>query len=146
MVAFEASCEVHEPQHVDGVADCMVLGCGLSPSVRQGGGGVHVADDDGGGEHAHHAVCLGQGLEEGFCCVAEGDVGVDDVELPSVPDDFVDAQSPRDGEVVAEVDVDARPSIRGSPCANSIRMLSGPGYKWGGVPEGRRVQGLAPGK
>ena len=69
----------------------MVLGCCLSPSIRRGGGGVHVADDDCGGEHGHLAVCLGQGLEEGFRGVAEVDVGVDDVELPSVPDDLVDA-------------------------------------------------------
>ena len=90
-LAFEAGCQVHKPQHFDGVADCMVLGCGLSPSVRRRGGGVHVVDDDCGGEHGHLAVCLGQGLEEGFCGVAEGDLGVDDVELPSVPNDLVDA-------------------------------------------------------
>ena len=87
-LAFEVGCQVHEPQHFDGVADCMVLGCGL---VRQGGGSVHVADNDCGGEHGHLAVCFGQGLEEGFCGVAGGDVGVDDVELPSVPDNLVDA-------------------------------------------------------
>ena len=90
-LAFEVGRQVDEPQHFDGVADCMVLGRGLSPSVRRGGSGVHVADDDCGGEHGHLAVCLGQGLEEGFRDVAEGDVGVDDVELPSVPDDPVDA-------------------------------------------------------
>ena len=78
------------PQHSDAVADCLVLGCGLSPSVRRVGGGVHVADDDYGGEHGHLAVCRGQGLEEGFRGVAEGDVGVDDVGLPSVPDDLID--------------------------------------------------------
>ena len=91
-LAFEVGCQVHEPQHFDCVADCMVLGCGLSPSVRRGGGGVHVADDDCGGEHGHLAVWPsgGQGLEEGFRGVAEGDVGVDDVELPSVPDDLID--------------------------------------------------------
>ena len=89
-LAFEVGCQVHEPQHFDGVADCSVLGCDLSPSVRWGGGGVHVADDDCGGEHGHLAVCLGQGLEEGFRGFAEGDVGVDDVELPSVPDHLID--------------------------------------------------------
>ena len=89
-LAFEVGCQVHEPQHFDGVPDCLVLGCGLSPSVRWGGGGVHVADDDCGGEHGHLAVCLGQGLEEGFRGFAEGDVGVDDVELPSVPADLID--------------------------------------------------------
>ena len=89
-LAFEVGRQVHEPQHIDGVADCTVLGCGLSPSVRRAGGGVHVADDDCGGEHGHLAVCLGQGLEEGFRGVAEGDVGVDDVELPSVSDDLID--------------------------------------------------------
>ena len=72
-LAFEVGRQVHEPQHFDGVADCMVLGCGLSSSVRRCGGGVHVADDDGRGEHGHLAVCFGQGLEEGFCRVAEGD-------------------------------------------------------------------------
>ena len=111
MVAFQASRQVQQPQHVHGVADCMVLGCGLSHSVCWAGGSVHVADDDAGGEHGHQAVCLGQDLEEGFCCVAEGDVGADDVELPSLPDDSVDAQSPRDGEVVDELDVDARPAV-----------------------------------
>ena len=90
-LAFEVGRQVHEPQHFDDVADCMVLGCGLSSSVRWAGGGVHVADDDGAGKHCHLAVCFGQGLEEGFRGVAEGDVGVDDVELPSVPDDLVDA-------------------------------------------------------
>ena len=84
-LAFEVGRQVHEPQHFDGVADCMVLGCGLSPSVRRGGGGVHVANDDCGGEHGHLAVCLGQGLEEGFRGVAEGDVGVDDVECHPSP-------------------------------------------------------------
>ena len=69
----------------------MVLGCGLSPLVRRSGGGIHVADDDCGGEHGHLAVCLSQGLEEGFRGVAKGDVDVDDVELPSVPDDLIDA-------------------------------------------------------
>ena len=44
-----------------------------------------------GGEHGHLAVCFGEGLEEGFRGVAEGDVGVADVEFPSVPDDLVDA-------------------------------------------------------
>ena len=85
-LAFEVDLQVHEPQHFDGVVECMVLGCGLSPSVRRGGG----ADDDCGGEHGHLAVCLGQGLEEGFRGIAERDMGVDDVELPSVPDDLVD--------------------------------------------------------
>ena len=89
-LAFDVGYQVHELQHFDGVADCLVLGCGLSPLVRWGGGGVHVADDDLRGEHGHRAVCLGQGLEEGFLCFAEGDVGVDDVELPSVPDDLID--------------------------------------------------------
>ena len=90
-LAFEVGRQVDEPQHFDGVANCMVLGCGLSPSVRRGGGSVHITDDDCGGEHGHLAVCLGQGLKEGFRGLAEGDVGVDDVVLPSVPDDLVDA-------------------------------------------------------
>ena len=89
-LAFEVGRQVHEPQHFDDVADRLVLGCGLSHSVRRGGGGFHVADDDCGGEHGHLLVCLGQGLEEGFRGFAEGDVGVDDVELPSVPDDLID--------------------------------------------------------
>ena len=38
-LAFEVGCQFHEPQHFYGVADCMVLGCGLSFSVRWGGGG-----------------------------------------------------------------------------------------------------------
>ena len=33
-LAFEAGCQVHEPQHLDGVADCMFLGCGL-PSKKK---------------------------------------------------------------------------------------------------------------
>ena len=90
-LAFEVGRQVHEPQHFDGVADCMVPDCGLSPSVRRGGGGVRVDDDDCGGEHGYLAVCFGQGLEEGFRGVAEWDMGVDDAELPSVPDDLVDA-------------------------------------------------------
>ena len=90
-LAFEVGRHVQDPQHCDGVADCMVMGCGLSTSVHLGGGSAHVADDDCGGEHGHLAVCLGQGLEEGFRGVAEEDVGVDDVELPLVPDDLVDA-------------------------------------------------------
>ena len=89
-LAFEVGRQVKEPQHSDGVAECMVLGCGLSSSVRRGGGGVHVANDDCGGEHGPLAVWLGQGLEEGFGGVAERDVGVDDVELPSVPNDLID--------------------------------------------------------
>ena len=105
-MAFEVGRPVHEPKHFDGVADCMVLGCGLPSLVRRGGGGVHVPDDDGGGEHCHLVVCFGQGLEEGFCGVAEGDVGADDIELPSVPEDLVDASPPWDAEVVDEVDVD----------------------------------------
>ena len=110
-LAFEVGRQVHEPQHFNCVADCMVVGCGLSSSVRRGAGGVHVADDDGGGEHGHVAVGFGQGLEEGFRRVAAGDVGVDDVELPSVPDDLVDAQCPWDAEVVDEVDMEASPGI-----------------------------------
>ena len=82
-----------------------------SRSAGGGGGGVHVADDDGRGEHGHLAVCFGQRLEQGFCRFAERDVGFDDVELPSVLDDLVDAQSPWDAEVVDEVDVDAGPGI-----------------------------------
>ena len=73
-LAFEVGCHVNEPQHFDGVADCLVLGCGLSPSVRGVGGGVHVADDDCGGEHGHLAVCFGQNFEEGFCGIAEGNL------------------------------------------------------------------------
>ena len=46
---------------------------------RQGAGGIHVANDDAGRQHGDLALCLGQGLEEGFSCVAEGDVGVDDI-------------------------------------------------------------------
>ena len=90
-LAFEVGHHVHEPQLFDGVADCMVLWCCLSPSVRRDGGGFHVADDDCGGEHGHLAVCFSQGLQEGFRGVVKGDVGVDDVEWPSVPDDLVDA-------------------------------------------------------
>ena len=86
-LAFQVGSQVHEPQHFD----CMVLECRLSPFVHRDGGGFHVADDDCGGEHGHLAVCFGQGLEEGFRGVAEGDVGVDDVELSSVPDDLLDA-------------------------------------------------------
>ena len=78
-LAFQDSGQVDEPQHVDGVADCVVLGRGLSSAVRRDGGGVHVAHDDGGAEHGHLAVCFGQGLEEGFRCVSEGDAGVDDI-------------------------------------------------------------------
>ena len=37
------------PKHVDGVPDCMVLGCGLSPSV------CGVAGDDGGAEQGNPA-------------------------------------------------------------------------------------------
>ena len=90
-LAFGVGRQVHEPQHIDGVVDCIVLGSGLSPSVCHGEGGVHVADDDCGGEQGHLAACPGLGLEEGFRRVAEGDVGVGDVEVPSVPDDLVDA-------------------------------------------------------
>ena len=54
LIAFEVACQVHEPQHFDYVADCIVLGCGLPSSV-------HGAGDDGGGEHGHLAVCFGQG-------------------------------------------------------------------------------------
>ena len=89
-LAFEVGDQVHEPLNFDGVADCVVLGCCLPSPVCRGGGGVHVADDDGGGEHDHLAVCFGKDLEEGFRGVAEGDVGVDDFELPSVPHDLVD--------------------------------------------------------
>ena len=90
-LAFEVGCQVHEPEHFDGVTNCLILACGLSPSARWGGNGVHVADDDCGGEHVHLAVCFGQGLEEWFCGVAGVDVGGDDVELPSVPDNLIDA-------------------------------------------------------
>ena len=64
---------------------------GVACSPRSAGvGAVHVADDDCGGEHGHLAVCLSQGLEEGFRGVAKGDVGVDDFELPSLPDGLID--------------------------------------------------------
>ena len=56
-------------------------------------------------------VCFDKGLEEAFRCVAKGDVGVDDVELPSVPDGLLDAQSLCDAEVVDEVDLDSGPGI-----------------------------------
>ena len=52
-----------------------------------------------------------KGLEVRFCRLAEGDVGVDDVELSSVPDDFVGNQSPWDAEVVDKMEVDARQGI-----------------------------------
>ena len=110
-LAFEVGRQVHEPQHFDGVADCMVLGCGLPSSVCRAAGGVLVADDDGGGVHGHLAVCFGQGLEKGFRGIPKADVGVDDVELLSVPGDFVDALSPWDAEVVDEIDVDASSGI-----------------------------------
>ena len=146
-LAFEVGRQVHEPQHFDGAADRVVLLCGLSSSVRRGAGRVHVADDDGAREHGHLAVCFGQGLEERFRRVAEEDVGVDDVELPSVPDDLVDAQSPLDAEVVDEGGRGCRLGrIGGSPCASSICMLSGPRYILGWVLEGRRVAGLSPGR
>ena len=114
-LAVEGGRQVDEPKHLDGVADCMVLGCGLSPSVCRVGRGVHVADDDCGGEHGHLALCPGQGLKEGFRGVAEGDVGVDYGELPSVPDDLVDVYPPWDAEVVDEVDVDAGSGVHGGP-------------------------------
>ena len=38
-LAFEVGGQAHAPQHFDGVADCMVLGCSLSSLVRRGGGG-----------------------------------------------------------------------------------------------------------
>ena len=78
-LAFEVGRQVHEPQHVDCVADCMDLGCGLSSLVCRDGDRLHVTDDDGGGEHGHLVVCFGQGLEKGFCRIAKGDVAVDDV-------------------------------------------------------------------
>ena len=53
-LAFEVGRQVQELQN--SVADCLVLGCGLSPSVRRAGGGVHVADDDCVGKHGHLAV------------------------------------------------------------------------------------------
>ena len=114
-LAFEVGRQVHESKHFDGVADRMVLRCGLSSSVRRGGGGVHVTDDDGRSEHCHLAVCFSQGFEEGFRGVAEEDVGVDDVEVPSGPDDLVDAQSPSDAQLVDEVGVDAARAYRGVP-------------------------------
>ena len=114
-LAFKVGRQVHEPQHFDGVADCMVLGCGLSPSVRLGGGGVHVAHDDCGGEHGYLAVCPSQGLAEGFHGVAEGDVGVDDVELPSVLNNLIDTWPLWDAEVVDESDVDAGSGVQGGP-------------------------------
>ena len=95
--------------------DCVVLGCGLPSTVCRGGGAVYVADDDGGGEHGHLVVCLCQGLEEGFDRIAKGEVAVDDVELPSVPHNFVDAQPSWDAEVPDEVDVHARLGIQGGP-------------------------------
>ena len=145
-LAFEVGRQVQEPQHFNGVANFMALGCGLPSSVRRVGGGVHVADDDGGGEHGHVAICFGQGLDEEFCGVAEGDVGVDDVELPSVPDILVDS-----------VSLGCQGGGRGgrgcrlghigeSLCASSICRLSGPGYIWGWVLEGRPVVGLVPGR
>ena len=33
-LAFEVGCQVQEPEHFDGVADCLILACGLSPWVR----------------------------------------------------------------------------------------------------------------
>ena len=60
-------------------------------------------------------VCLGQRLEKGFCCVAKGDMSVDDIELPSVPDDLTDTQPPWDAEVLDEVDMDASLGIQGGP-------------------------------
>ena len=110
-LASQASRQVHKSQHVDCDADCIVLGCGLSTSVCRGWGGVHVADNEGGGKHGHTAVCLDQGFEKGFCFVTAEDGGVDGFQIPSLPDDFVDAQSPRDAELVDEVDVDARRAI-----------------------------------
>ena len=41
-LAFKVGRQVHEPQHFEGVLDCMVLGCGLSSSVRLGEGGVQL--------------------------------------------------------------------------------------------------------
>ena len=110
-LAFQASRQVHEPQHVDGVGDCNGLWVWPVLLGPPGWGRCHVADDDGAGEHGHLAVCLGQGLEEGFRCVDEDDVGVDDVELPSLPNHFVDAQPPWDAQVVDKLDVDERPGI-----------------------------------
>ena len=52
-LAFEVGRQVHEPQHFDGVADFLVLRCGLSSSVRRAGGGIQVTNDDCGGEHGH---------------------------------------------------------------------------------------------
>ena len=37
-LSFEVGRQVHEPQHFDGVAVCMVFGCGLFTSVCRGGG------------------------------------------------------------------------------------------------------------
>ena len=36
-LTFEVDRQVQEPQHLDAVAECMVLGCGLPSSVCQGG-------------------------------------------------------------------------------------------------------------
>ena len=63
-LAFEVGHQVHDPQHFHGVAECMALGCGLSSSVCWGGGGVHVADDDSGGEHGNLAVSLRAHLDQ----------------------------------------------------------------------------------
>ena len=133
-LAFEVGRQVHEPQHFDEIADCMVLGCGLSPSAGRGRGGVHVADDDCGGKHGHLAVCLGQGLQKGFRGIAEADVGINDVELPSVPNDLIDAQPPSDAEVVDEVDADAGSGVQGGPLVSAafvgflVRGIYGGGF------------------
>ena len=41
-LAFEVGRQVHRPQHFDGMADCMVLGCGL-PSSSAGVGAAFMS-------------------------------------------------------------------------------------------------------
>ena len=58
---------------------------------------------------------LARPWRKGSVASPKGAVRVDDGWLPSVPDEILEVQSPRDAEVVNEVNVDARPGIHWVP-------------------------------
>ena len=89
-LAFEVACQVHEPQHLDGVADAWCWSVACPPRSAWVGAAFISPMMIVGASMAIWRYASARAWRKGFCGVAKGDVGVDDVELPSIPDDLID--------------------------------------------------------
>ena len=111
----ELACrQVNKPLHFDGVADCVVLGCGLLSSVCRGGCGVHVADDNFGASMAIWQYASAKAWRKGSVASPKRMWVLMTLSCPASRR-LPGRSASLDADVVDEVDVDARLGVQEGP-------------------------------